>query len=160
MRKYTYLWALAALLIAQPCTPQTLEGSVYSSDLEISAEWGVLDWTEWRKTTANIVFKRVKEAYLSQGGTGRGKVRVKWTVYRDHHIDVVIVRDTNESTHPQTPNERAIVIAITSLSGNPIMEFPEGSRREKVVTEEYFEFGDVDRIYYIQDDREILDGNH
>jgi hypothetical protein len=80
-----------------------------------------VNWDAWRHRIADAVWAPIG----AQGIWMWGQTRVLYDVTRDHHIEIISVR----SPDPTGKSGRILAASVMRLEGNPILEFPAGSRQ-------------------------------
>ncbi len=84
-----------------------------------------ISWDEWYQAFARLCDPVLAET-VAKNGNPAGSNRIKITVSRSHHITVKLEKSQNQDFDNATLN------AYRSVDGNALLEFPQGSKRDKV----------------------------
>jgi hypothetical protein len=133
----------------EQAAPAPVRAKVFQSRFNLGAADNNLAWKRWHRRVAKALSRRTK---LS-AGPNIGTVLLRITIYRDRELRVDLLSSSN-----QRLGDNCLKAART-LNGDPLLAFPEGSKREEMLFN--FQFNNklftFPRTDYIKDDLEKID---
>lgn len=128
---------------------ETARAKVSQDTFSLGAADNYLAWKLWHRRVAKALSKRTKRA----AGPNIGTAMLRITIYKDRQLIADLLSCSNRKLGNNCQR------AAQSLSGEQLLDFPKGSKREEMLFN--FEFNNklftIPRTEYIKDDLEQVE---